>query len=215
MSRSSSTARRTATRPAGPPPDLSLPQTIRSSGRERRFPGARGPDWRNRQGRGNRLEFELSPLPQPQAYVSPTELREPRSGSTANREASSAPARSPPRGTGQAHDPSRKRELQDHRAGTGVRAAGTTVDWMELWKARWEHCRSRSTHPNTDVRLTLQREGESYRAVHSRKTLQLPPGTYTVQAVAPGFHDFSATVASRSIRSKQPISCSARSRKKG
>lgn len=48
--------------------------------------------------------------------------------------------------------------------------------------------------PNADVSLTLQREGESTARPIREKTLQLPPGTYTVQASAPGFHDYAATV---------------------
>jgi hypothetical protein len=50
------------------------------------------------------------------------------------------------------------------------------------------------TPPATDVSLSLQREGESTLRPIRERTLQLPPGTYTVQASAPGFHDYSATV---------------------
>jgi tetratricopeptide (TPR) repeat protein len=45
-----------------------------------------------------------------------------------------------------------------------------------------------------DVSLSLQREGESTSRPIREKTLRLPPGTYTVQATAPGFHEYSATV---------------------
>jgi hypothetical protein len=48
--------------------------------------------------------------------------------------------------------------------------------------------------PAADVSLTLQREGESASRPIREKTLQLPPGTYTVEASAPGFHDYAATV---------------------
>jgi hypothetical protein len=48
--------------------------------------------------------------------------------------------------------------------------------------------------PTADVSLTLQREGESTSRPIREKTLQLPPGTYTVEASAPGFHDYAATV---------------------
>ena len=48
--------------------------------------------------------------------------------------------------------------------------------------------------PTADVSLTLQREGETTSRPIREKTLQLPPGTYTVQASAPGFHDYAATV---------------------
>jgi tetratricopeptide (TPR) repeat protein len=47
---------------------------------------------------------------------------------------------------------------------------------------------------DADVRLTLQREGETRPRPIAERTLNLPPGTYTVQASAGGFENFSATV---------------------
>ncbi|MEX2303389.1 MAG: PEGA domain-containing protein [Bryobacterales bacterium] len=48
--------------------------------------------------------------------------------------------------------------------------------------------------PDADVRVTLQREGESASRPVTERTLTLPPGTYTVQASGNGFQDYSATV---------------------
>jgi tetratricopeptide (TPR) repeat protein len=48
--------------------------------------------------------------------------------------------------------------------------------------------------PDADVRVTLQREGESTSRPVADRTLTLPPGTYTVQASGNGFQDYSATV---------------------
>jgi outer membrane protein assembly factor BamD (BamD/ComL family) len=48
--------------------------------------------------------------------------------------------------------------------------------------------------PTADVSLTLQRDGESTPRPIAEKTQQLSPGTYTVQASAPGFHDYAATI---------------------
>ena len=48
--------------------------------------------------------------------------------------------------------------------------------------------------PDADVRVTLQREGESTSRPVTERALSLPPGTYTVQASGNGFIDYSATV---------------------
>jgi hypothetical protein len=45
-----------------------------------------------------------------------------------------------------------------------------------------------------DVRLTLQREGESAPRPIRARSIPLTPGTYTVRASAPGFHDFATTI---------------------
>ncbi len=47
---------------------------------------------------------------------------------------------------------------------------------------------------NVNVRMTLQREGETTTQPISDRRLRLPAGTYTVQASASGFNDYAATV---------------------
>jgi PEGA domain len=72
--------------------------------------------------------------------------------------------------------------------------AGSTVDLDGTLESAVGTLEIQVNPPDADVSLTLQREGENApRPIHD-KTLQLPPGTYTVQAAAPGFHDYAATV---------------------
>ncbi len=71
---------------------------------------------------------------------------------------------------------------------------GTTVDVDGALESAVGTLEIQVNPPDADVSVTLQREGETAPRPVKEKTLQLPPGTYTVHAVAPGFHDYAATV---------------------